>query len=240
MSNPRSLVEPSTDPGYRLITGAKFRVRVENANGHRLSSYTIENGVRVYQTRVRCRHGVGVSAQFYNEKTVLLHLATIEIVPEALPDANTLLFDIAFDAIRRLSKNVGVALGIPEPIPDKKADGGELPLVTGEIVKPIPGKERVKGRVRITDTSELNASPPGLAFETSDLAEAVVDATRPARILALEKSQSRVYQAIEGLESTQEQTLRMLEAIGNAIERLNSFLSGTEDRGIAGPGPEVR
>jgi hypothetical protein len=139
----------------------------------------------------------------------------------ALPDVNTVLYTAAQDAVRALSKRLDMHLSFPEPSPDPKAADAEIPLISGEIVAPIPGMERARARVQVSPTMEVNGSPPGLSRETADVLEAVVDAELPHRVMDLERQVTRTRSDMEAIRTT---LAEALEAFMEGQERIQREL----------------
>ncbi len=225
---PNPCDEPPRHPGYILITGAQFTIPVIKSNGHRFQTYKI-NSTRVYSDRIRLRD-CRAAFQLYNDKTILLTLGTIQLDAASIPDANSVISANVWQAVSMLSKRLDMILGIPDCKMDAKAvaaaSAGDIPLIAGEIVTPIPGMENVKARISISPTLEINASPPGLSRETGSIDDAVTDANMIPRMRAVEKFQL--------------QQAEVAEKILKALENLNTFLAGAGEIQPAGPGPEVR
>ncbi|MFQ5896594.1 MAG: hypothetical protein ACE5JJ_12395 [Nitrospinota bacterium] len=227
------------DPGYRLVEGARFRFRVLESNGPALKTYALANGVRVHRRRISTDLGPA-TAQLYNDRTLLLSFAKVPFDVDLIPRLNDILYQGALDARRRLSRALHIQIALPEPIPDRKARQAEVPLLTGELVKPFPGYEETRGRQVIDATTEINGSPPGLCLETADLLIAQADAQLPSRLVALEKVVGQMARERDTLVGLMEKQNAYLEVLGRNIERLTEILGAMEDHEPAGPGPEVR
>lgn len=258
MDNPTPAVQPGLSdnptpplPEYLMIEGAQYNVPVYAMNGVDLPTSPLANGVRIHRRRVTSHQG-RVSVEMYFGKkahpTVVLKLPKISIKAALLKTnrvsrAERLMNNVAQDATANLSRETGIMLGIPEPQQvdfQKTKDPDAVPLITGKLVVPIPGAEDFKGRIIISDTSEINGSPPGGAFESTSWSETVALFQLPKRILSVEKYQAQLVSMHERTNQLLETNGRFLEMVNEALERLNTFLSGTEERGVAGPGPEVR
>ncbi len=227
------------DPGYRIIEGARFTIPIVNSNGVSLPSYPLNNGVMVHSRRINTDLG-RAAVQVYNDSTILLSFAKITLAPEALPDVNRILWGGAMDALRLLSKELGMHLGVPQPKPDPKAANAELPLITGEIVKPIPGMENISARIAISSTTELNGSPPGLSMETADILEAVADAGLAGRVTALERYQVQLVTMHERTNTLLESQNEYLKLLAESIEKMNELMGAMKEIEPAAAGPEIR
>lgn len=222
------------------MEGARFRFRVLEPPKAPLNTYSLANGVQVHLCHLSTDLGPA-TGQVYNGRTVLLSYGKIPIDVDLIPKVNDILYQGALDARRRLSRALRVQLALPEPIPHPKARSAEVPLLTGELVKPFPGYEDVTGRAVIDAATEINGSPPGLCLETADLLIAQADAQLPSRVVALEKAMGRMAAEREALVSLMEKQNAYLEVLGRSVERLIGVLSVMEDdRRPAPAGPEVR
>ncbi|MEE9198135.1 MAG: hypothetical protein V3U45_08310 [bacterium] len=230
------------DPGYRILEGASFRYRVADWNSTHLPFYKLHNGARCYTEKGIRLEATRATVQIYSNGTVMVHCAPFRLAVDAIPEANDILDRVAWDAWARVARKYNIRLEyVYRSTPNGKAKGAAVPLMTGELVKPLPGYENVPGRLVVNAATELNASPPGLSEETADLLYAQADAQLPDRLLALERAQGEISGVHDALTRLIQANTANLERLTASLDRLNEVLGGIEDnKQPAGPGPEVR
>ena len=225
-AKPDSMTRPDI-PIWR-VENARFRIDLPPGSLMPVR-LIIGNGTRTWRKEYHLRDNLSCTVQTWHDKTAMASLSKFHIHAKLIPYLNQYLMSIGFDAMWTFARDAGIRLPIdakPIPLPDKKAKDAEMPLITGELCRPLP----MQGVSRIqVGPTEINNSPPGLSKETSDIMDAYVDAFSSQRIIGLEKGVTSILSMLERHEKAfltfAEAMNRQMEVFTKLTESLNQFVN---------------